>query len=387
MANTLGDYNLIFFAQEALIHLWKALGMASRIHLGYSEERSSFARGETIQIRKPSTFTVANAPDETGQDLATEVVTITLDQWKEVKFKLTDRELAFTQQQIIDEHIAPMAYALADDIDLKCTALYKDIPWFDDLDSTPGNAITDITKPRKTLFDNNVPIQDTQFMHYMINGELEQGFLGLSNFAQHQGAGPVGVETQLRGSLGMKYGVEVFANQNVQDHTKGTLDDTALEVNGAQTKGSTTIDLNAVDGGVAGTLVAGDTFSIAGNDQRYAVTALNTAAANVFTNVPITPSLVQAYSDNDVVTVSADDHAANLMFHRNAFAIVVAPLPEIGSELGARIVTVSDPVTKMSLRSRIYYVGNSSEVHVSMDVLYGVKTLDPNLATRGRGSV
>ncbi len=385
MANTLGVYDPIFYANEALIHLWKALGMATRVHLGYSEERKSFGKGQTINIRKPSTFAAVNAPDTTGQDLATETVVITLDQWKEVKFKLTDQELAFTQERIIDDHIAPAAYALADNIDQALTDLYKDIAFFDDLNATPGSVVADILAPRRTLFDNNVPIQDSQFMHYMVDGTLEEGFLGLQAFAQHQGAGIEGVDTQLRGTLGMRYGVEVFANQNVKSHTKGTIDDTALEVNGAQTQGSTTIDLNAVDGGVTGTLVPGDTFSVAGNTQRYAVTALNTAAANVFTDVAITPSLVQAYSDNDVVTVSADDHTANLMFHRNAFALVIAPLPEIGNELGARVATVSDPVTGLSLRSRIFYEANTSEVRVALDVLYGVKTLDPNLATRGRG--
>lgn len=381
MANSLGDYNLIFFAQEALIHLWNALGMASRIHLGYSEERSSFGRGETIQIRKPSTFTVANAPD-TSQDLATEVVTITLDQWREVKFKLTDRELAFTQQQIIDEHIAPMAYELANDIDLKCTALYKDIPWADDLNATPGSVVADITKPRKRLFDNKVPIQDQQFMHYMVDGALEEGFLGLSAFTQWQGAGSTGEETQLRGTLGRRYGVEIFANQNVATHTKGTSTDGAQDVDGALLKGATTMTTSLAG---TGTLVPGDTFVFADHSQRYAVTNTTTGAGSAHVGVNFTPALVQAVADAVLITFQLDDHAANLMFHRNAFALVIAPLPEIGKELGARIVTVTDPVTKMSLRSRIYYVGDSSEVHVAMDVLYGVKTLDPNLATRGAG--
>ncbi len=384
MANTLGVYDPIFYANEALIHLWGALGMASRVHLGYSEERKSFGKGQTISIRKPSTFSAVDAPDTTGQDLTTETVNISLDQWKEVKFKLTDQELAFTQDRIIDDHIAPAAYALADNIDQALTSLHTDIPWFYDLSGTP--VVADVIGPRKVLFDNNVPIQDSQFMHYMIDGTEEAGFLGLTAFAQAQGAGIEGVNTQLRGTLGMRYGVEIFANQNVKAHTKGTIDDTALEVTGTNTQGSTTIDLNAVDAGVAGTLVPGDTFSIAGNTQRYAVTALATAAANVFTNVAITPALVQEYSDNDVVTVRADTHEANIMFHRNAFALVIAPLPEIGNELGARVATVSDPVTGLSLRSRIFYEANTSEVRVALDVLYGVKTLDPNLAVVAAGA-
>lgn len=386
MANTLGVYDPIFYANEALIHLWKALGMASRVHLGYSEERKSFGKGQTISIRKPSTFSAVDAPDTTGQDLTTETVNIVLDQWKEVKFKLTDQELAFTQERIIDDHIAPAAYALADNIDQSLTSLHTDIPWFHDLNADASIDVTDVLDPRQVLFDNNVPIQDSQFMHYMVDGTIEARFLGLSAFAQAQGAGIEGVNTQLRGTLGTRYGVEVFANQNVKTHTKGTVDDTALELNAAALQGATTVDLRAVDAGVAGTLVAGDSFVIAGNTQRYAVTALNTADTNVFTAVAITPALVQAYSEDDTVTIRADTHVANIMFHRNAFALVIAPLPEIGNELGARIATVTDPTTGLSLRSRIFYEANTSEVRVALDVLYGIKTLDPNLAVIAAGA-
>ncbi len=218
MANTLGVYNPIFYAQEALIHLWNALGMAPRVHLGYSRERETFEKGDTINIRKPSVLTTNNAP-ATAEDLSTETVAIVLDQWKEVKFKLSDKELAQTQQRIIDDHIAPAAYSWADNIDSALTDLYKDVPWFDDANATI--AIDDITGPRKILFDNKVPLQDEGMMHYMLDGAAEQGFLELTAFTQWQGSGAAGVQAQLRGSLGTRFGVEIFANQNVKTHTKG----------------------------------------------------------------------------------------------------------------------------------------------------------------------
>src|SRR3989304_5787547 len=114
MANTLGAYNPIFYASEALIHLRKALGMAGRVHRGYDRERSSFMKGDTARIRKPSTFTAQDAPS-TAQDLVTDTVDIVLSYWREVKWALTDKERAFTQDDIIREHIAPSAYALGDD--------------------------------------------------------------------------------------------------------------------------------------------------------------------------------------------------------------------------------------------------------------------------------
>jgi hypothetical protein len=383
MSNTLGVYNPIFYAQEALIQLEKSLGMAARVHRGFDEERRAFGYGETINIRRPSTFTAQDAPS-VAQNVDTGTVALTLSYWKEVKFKLTDRELAFTGNRIIEDHIRPAAYALADDIDQKLSGLYKDVPWFYDIAAAPGSTVpADITGVRKIMFDNSVPVYDAGRMHYMVNGALEQGFLQLSAFSQQQGAGDVGINTQMRGSLGMKYGFEMFANQNVPSHTKGTASTGTLAVDGDTAAGATTITLDAVS--VTGTLVPGDTFVIAGNTQRYSVTNTVTAAANSLASVTFTPPLVAQAANDAVVTVSLDDHTANLAFHRNAFALAMAPLSEMGNELGARIATVTDPVSGLSLRSRLYYVGNSSEVHVSLDVLYGVKTLDPNLACRARG--
>jgi len=60
-------------------------------------------------------------------------------------------------------------------------------------------------------------------------------------------------------------------------------------------------------------------------------------------------------------------------------------LSEIGNQLGAKIATITDPVSGLSLRSRLYYIGNSSEVNVALDVLYGFKILDGDLACRACG--
>lgn len=379
MASTLGVYNPIFYAQEALILVEKALGIAARIHRGYDDERRSFGKGSVVSIRKPETFTAANAP-ATAVELTTETVNITLDQWKEVKFKLTDKELTYTQQRIIDDHIRPAAYALADNIDQALAAEYVNVPWFYDISGTP--VVADITGVRKILFDNAVPLDDPSRIHYMIDSAFEAGLLGLSAFSQHQGAGDTGVSTQLRGTLGTKFGAEVFANQNTPSHTAGTCADATGALTADASAGATSIAIDAVTDG--GTWKIGDTFVIAGNTQRYAVTADVTFTGGSGT-VSCYPALVVDYSDNDVVTGRVDSHTANLMFHRNAFALVTAPLSMIGNELGAKIATVQDPVTGLSLRSRLYYVGNSSEVHVAIDVLYGVQTLDGNLACRGCG--
>ena len=381
VTNVLGFYNPEFYAQEALIQLEKALGMASRVFMGYDEERKTFGKGDVINIKKPSIFTAESAPSS-AQNVETGSVQLDLDQWFEVKFELTDQELAYTGEKIIEDHIRPAAFALADNIDQALAALHEDIPWFVDLSGTPD--VGDITDLRTIMFDNSVPMNDPGKLHYMIDGSLEGGFLGLSAFSQNQGAGDTGVSTQLTGSLGTKYGIEIFANQNTPDHTGGAMADGAGAVDGAHAKGVTSITIDTLTD--TQTVKAGDSFVIAGNTQRYAFTENGTVAGSQLTAIGITPALVEAQSGSEVVTVRVDTNVSNIMFHRNAFALAMAPLSEAGSELGAKIATIQDPITGLSLRSRVFYDGGNSKVIVALDVLYGIKTLDPNLAVIGAGA-
>lgn len=385
MANTLGYYNPVFYANEALIWLSKALGMAGRVHRGYDEERRAFDRGQVVNIRRPSIMTVADAP-ATAADLTTESVQVSLDYWRESKFKLTDREIAYTGNRVIEEHIMPAAYALADDIDQKLALLYKDVPYFHDIagGASTTAVVADVTAARKILFDNQVPLADESKVHLMADSGMEKALLDLAAFSQWQGSGTSGVETQMRGQLGKRYGMNIFANQNVQSHTPGTCNDTALLINNGAgyAVGISTINLDAADAGVAGTLVAGDVLTI--GSYKYVVTATNTASGNAFTGVTISPALKAAVVDNAVVTARIDTHIAAMAFQRDAFALVMARLPDYTNfdGLGAKVASVQDPVTGLAVRARVYYVGNSSEVHVALDALYGVKTLNPYMAVR-----
>lgn len=372
MANELSVYDPLFYAQEGIIELHKNLGMAGRVHRGY--DKAPQQKGSVISISRPSTFTALAAP-QTAQDVEAGEVQITLDQWFEVKFALTDKELTFTTEKIISDHIQPAAYAIADKIDSQLVALYKDVPW----SNTNGSPLvaSDITANRRILNVNQAP---TNNRHLMLSPTQEEEALNIAAFTQHSGAGQEGVDAQMRGSLGMKYGYEVFMNQNVPSHTTGTSADATGALTAAGTKGDTAISFDSVTSG--GTFKKGDSFVIAGNSQRYVFTADFTATGGAKTDAPIFPALVQDYDNLAVVTITLLSGEQGLGFHRNAFALAMAPLTEIGGKLGAQIATVTDPVTGLSLRSRLFYDGDTSKVFVSIDALWGIKTLDPNLACR-----
>lgn len=377
MPNTLGNYNEIFFAQEALVQLESALGMASRVYRDYDPNPA--ARGDTIRLRKPATFAAADAPS-VAQDANTTSQSITLNRWKEVKFELTDRELSLTANQIIEDHIRPAAYALANEIDQTLAALTLQVPWATQASST--FALGDIARARQVLFDNGVPMNDGR-VSLMVDGAMEQNILAALGGQSIFGTGVD--QARASGTVGRLFGMDIFANQNTRSFASVNAADVAGALTAQANIGATAIAFNGI---TASTVIpVGTTLTIAGNRQKYVTTSAATAdGTGAVASVNVFPALVQTYTNGSAVTldvVSAGaTKTANLAFHRNAFALVMAPLSELGGQLGARIATVGDPKTGLALRSRMYYDGNASKVGIALDVLYGVSVLDPNMATR-----
>ncbi|MBU0724394.1 MAG: hypothetical protein KJ904_18730 [Alphaproteobacteria bacterium] len=388
MANSLGAYNATFFAQEALIQLEKALGLASRVYRGYEAERASYGVGDTVNVPVPSSFAAQDhAPGSgtTAQDIEAGTVPIRLDRHKEVKFAVSDRDLAYASERIIDDHLRPAAYALADSIDQDLCGLYRFVPWAVDVTGSAGAGW--VTSPRRRLRELMVPVDDGN-LHLMVDPAIEQDFLGLDIFhAALVTGGTANQDALLRGSLGTRFGAEIFVNQNVRSHAAGTLvasgSDLEGVLDGAVARGAASI---AVDGFADGaTVKAGDSFTIAGHAQHYVATADVTLAGGAG-SIPIYPESVRAYDSGALLTFETgpESFSANLMFHRNFAALVLAPLPATGDGRGAQIETVTDPVTGLSLRARMWYDGDTATNFVALDVLYGLTVLDGNLAVRLR---
>ena len=380
MANSLTAglwYDPTTYANEMLIWLKKSLGMAGRVHRGF--DKAPNEKGSVIQLRRPDVMT-AEAMPAAAQDVKPEYVSITLDQWWGKTITLSDKEMAFSKQQVFNDYISPMAYAIANKIDQTLNLLYKDVPWT--VTNSSPCAVADITALQRTMFNNAVPEGDGQ-RHLELSGIQREEFLNLSAFAQWQGAGPAGAATQMRGSLGEKYDFEIFANQNVQAHAAGTATDLSATLNGNHAAAVTSLVLAAYE--VSGTVKAGDILAIAGNTQQYAITADATASGGAIT-VSITPPLVAAASTGAVVTVTLVGGSASttseqgLAFHRGAFGLAMGVLPD--NIPGIEVFTATDPATGLSIRARHFAVGLTAQQYLGVDALWGVKTLNPNLAVR-----
>lgn len=377
VSNTLGIYDPIFYASEALIYLTNRLGLASRVYRQY--DPSPQQKGSTINIAQPGVFSSGAMPGS-ATDITPQTISLVLNTWDGVLLNITDKELAYTKEKIIQDHIGPAAYAVANDIDQSVATLSKDIPWFQSAASPSTEA--DIIAVRKIMLNNKVPFQDG-LMHFMVSPNTEADWLGRSLFNQANTSSDGG-DSQRRGVLGQKFGFELFANQNAV-----TLTDVAVTIVGAITVSAasqyaTTLTLTAATT-LTGTVKRGDTITIttSGVAYNYAITADTTAASNALTNLPITPALRVATGGADVATIhQVTSKILNPAFHRNAFALGMGVLSELGDGKGASIGSIADPVTGLALRSTVFYDGINAALKIRIDALWGVKTLNPDLACR-----
>lgn len=376
--NTIGNYNEIFFANEALIQLQSALGMASRIHRDFDPSPAS--RGDTIRIRRPSRFVAQDEPS-TAQNLDTESLSVTLDKWRGVRFSLNDKELTQSSERIITDHIQPAAYEIARDIDADLNTLWKLVP---NVTQASGTfALEDLTKPHQTLFDLGVPMDETN-VHMQVNGALQAAILGKLGGQNIMGAGVDAA--RLRGAMGNLFGLNLFANQQTPKHTTTQIADAAGTVTGAHAKGVTSVVIGGVTASQTPAVLQGDTLVFANHTQRYAITAnANSDGAGAVT-LQISPALKVPLSGGEVVDIdkrTGGEKVVNGAFHRNAFCLAMAPLSTLGQELGgARMAIATDDKTGLALRSTMWYDAGNSAVNVKIDALWGKKLLDENMATR-----
>ncbi len=377
MPNTLGNYNEIFFAQEALTQLESALGMASRIHRGYDATPSN--RGDTIRIRRPSTFAAADEPS-TAQDLNTDSITLTLNKWRGVKFSLTDKELTLSADRLITDHIRPAAYEIARDIDADLATLIPQVPWVSE-QAAAQFALSDLTAPARVLFDNGVP--EDNMRHLQIDGAMKASILGVLGGANIMGAGVDGARRT--GDIGELYGLNIYANQQTPQFTTGQMADSTGAVVGVHAKGVKSIALNGFTASQVGGVKEGDTFVIAGNRQRYVATAAASTDGAGAVTVAFEPALAAATAGGEVVTIDKRTGAKtmNCAYHSHFAALGMAPLSTLGQELGGvRMSVATDPKTGLALRSRMFYDAPNSKVVVGIDALWGKVMLNHNMATR-----
>jgi hypothetical protein len=218
--------------------------------------------------------------------------------------------------------------------------------------------------------------------------------------------------------LGDIGGVNTNMAQNVSSLTTGTragsilidLSITSATTTYAAVKDTMqqTIHMDAFTG-ATDTVTAGEVFTIAGvydvnpvtkvqlpHLKQFTVVTTATMAANEG-DVVIYPAMIWSGAFQNVSVVGVSDlnnqavtfmgsastaYRQNIVFHKNAFALAMVPLIK---PPGA-VDVARESYKGTSVRLIPFYNGSSDTSTFRLDVLYGLKAIDPRLATRLSGT-
>lgn len=403
-------------AREALMHLDNNLVFAKQVYRGYENEFSKkvngYEVGETISIRRPTDFTVRTNATMATQDVTEGKVALTVNQRRGVDFEFTSQDLTLKIGELGERVIKPAMIQLANSVDTFLSGMYASVPNWVGTSTKKIGSYADFAKAPERMDELAVP-QDTRAA--VLSPSDHWALLGSQTglFIQDAAKG-----AYRKGSLGEIGGVDTFMSQNVLTHTAGTRTNgtigasiTAATVTYLSVKDSMT-QVVALSGlGNAKTVKNGDVFTIA---DVYAVNPVTkarlpflkqfvamedkTADGSGNTNLTIYPAMIWSGAfQNVAVTTGVTDlntkvvtwfsaagaqDRQNLVFHKNAFALVMVPLVK---PPGA--VDVSRQSYKgTSVRVIPVYDGTNDVSKWRLDILFGGAAIDPRLATRINGS-
>ena len=398
-------------AKAAVALLDNELVMAKKVFRGYEEEFSKningYTVGASVDVQRPMDFTVRDGATMNVQDTTEGKFTLTVDKFKGVDFAFTSQELTLDIKELSKRVLKPAMVQLANQVDTDLMALYKKVSkWV----GTPGQTIdsfTDLSLAMERL-DEMAVANDGRCAvlspkdHWGMVGNLTGLYLERS-----------GEKAYRKGSLGEVGGVDIYQSNNVPTHTVGVNTGTPL-TNGANqavtygTSKNTNTQTLITDGWTSGavTLNAGEVFTIATVYDVNPVTKATLTHLKQFTVVTtisdttgditltMSPAAISSgahktvsvdIADGKAITVLGTDstgHAQNMVFNKNAFALVTVPLVD---PPGAQDVA-RESYEGTNVRVIPVYDGVNDVSKWRLDMLYGVECIDERQAIRISGT-
>lgn len=395
MANTISTSQIL--AKEALPILKNTLVFGSNVHRDYEKEFVNV--GDTVNIRKPVKYEVGEGADVSAriQNVVELNTSITIDKLKNVSFSLSysDMALKVNPAEITERFLKPAVIELANQIDFDGAGLYKQVYACAGTAGVTPNSFAALGAVGAKAGKMCIPSMDRKMvMDDDASWALADALKGTFE--------PKGASDMLRnGYLGRVAGFDIMTDQNIQYHTHNTLVGTPLidTVSGVTyiTEDTAITSTVHVDGISSGALVEGDVFTIAG---VYAVNPLSkqtTGALQQFTvtagvaqatdmAVTVSPAIRATGAYQNVSAAPADgaavtfvgSHRANLAFNKNAFALAMRPLPN----LGAGVDMYTESSDGLSITVTECAVPTQFKRFYRLDVLYGWKCIYPEYAIR-----
>lgn len=379
--------------REALRILHQKLNFVGSVTRTYDD---SFAKtgakiGTTLNIRLPNQYTVRTGAVLNAQDTVETYTALTVNTQKGVDLNFTSVDLTMSLDDFSERVIEPAMAVLAANIEADAFNMAKDV--YNNVNNI-GSAIgfVNVLTARKVLNDNLAPMDNnrTVILNTQDNVDLINALKGLFQDS-------TAISKQYRdGLMGRTAGFDFYENTIMPTQSTGTAAaSTGYTVNGANQTGSTiTIQTGTT------TFLVGDIVTFAGCNrchpetkadtgvlQQFVVTANSGASA---TTLSISPAIVTSGGTQNVTASPTNTGAVtkigsasgvykpSLAFHKDAFAFATADLvmPD-GVDFAAR-----QSYDGISMRLVRMYDINNDKFPCRLDVLYGYKTIRPQLACR-----
>lgn len=379
MANTITNLIPDIIAGVEIVSR-EIVGMVPRVARSSTAERA--AKDTTIRSPvAPQGSSYSITPSMTplaSSDLVYTNRTIALDTLKGYKFHYQGEEnrglaLSGAYPTLFAQNIAQGIRTLVNEIEnALCALYYNSARAYGTAGTTPFSSdLSDLSAAKQILDKNGAPEGDR---HCIVDHDAAFKLRTLTQLTNVNQSGDTNVLRD--GNIGRIMGFAVASSEKVNSHTVGT--STGQDVNGGDAIGTTSITYHGGDGG---TILVGDTVSIAGDTSgpngsvsRYVVnTAITAAAGELVIN---SPGLISAWADTTEIALGTTAYVANLAFSRDAFVLATRPpaKPE-GGDAAVEERVITDPVSGLSfLLSR--YVGHHM-ANYEISVLYGVGLGNP----------
>ena len=418
--------------KEALRLFTNNLVMGAIVYRDYEKEFPGMPKtGGTVSIRKPNKFKVAKTRIRSTKTITEQSITLEVATQAHVSWNFFSVDLTLTIEEYSARYIRPAAAALANVVDADLCGLYTDVS-NQVQDSTSGatpQTFMVLGKSMQKLDEEAAPPDERVIV---FNPAAHWSFANaLSNWNFKEG----GEQALRKGFLGRVANAEIFMDQNIKTHTVGKWASNATAaattsrvfihstadsaVSGGLPQGSVaparndTQNRTILIGGILQTslpgLKIGDVFSIngcyavnpmsgesTGSYRQFVVSAeftMSHDSTNKGGDVHFQPDMIHTGPYKTVDTIpqlgarcwiegqAAASIPMNMAFHKNAFALVMVPLvipdgvwSSSASSDGYSIRVVKD-----------YDIDVDAEI-IRLDILYGVKTIYPELACRITGA-
>lgn len=362
--------------------------------------------GESLRIRLPEKFVVTDGAVLDIQDSVEQSVTLTQATRKHIGMQFTTQDLTMSLDDFTERKIEPAMSTLASALEADALTMALDIYNMTGTTGTTPAGLVPFLAAKAKLNQYLAP-RDANRTALIDSATTAAMVEGLKTIFNDQSS----IAAQYKeGQMGRTAGFMFNENDLLPVLTTGTRTG-SITINGAAPTGAT-IALKALGSGTS--VAKGEVFTIAGyyavhpetktpysHLQQFTFTEDKTASGTTIASVGISPAIVTsgAYKNvhgtpgSDAVVIlkggaacggeaaSASASTAfgqNLCFHKNAFAFVSADLElPRGVQMAAR-----KQMDGISMRLVSQYDINNDVLPTRLDVLYGYKTIRPELAVR-----